>query len=98
MCEGQDGIQVHHVRKLADLNKPGRPERPPWVHLMPMRKRKPSWSASPAIRTSTRDGVQLPPGNHHWRAVCRETGPYRWGRGRRKRTRATGTSSAAYFT
>jgi len=40
MCEGRDGLQVHHVRKLADLNKPGRPERPPWVHLMAMRKRK----------------------------------------------------------
>ena len=40
MCEGREGLQVHHVRKLADLNKPGRPERPPWVHLMAMRKRK----------------------------------------------------------
>jgi hypothetical protein len=30
-------LQAHHVRKLADLNKP---ERPPWVHLMAMRKRK----------------------------------------------------------
>ncbi|WP_412075679.1 reverse transcriptase domain-containing protein [Streptomyces xanthophaeus] len=40
MCEGRDGLHVHHVRKLADLNKPGRPERPPWVHLMAMRKRK----------------------------------------------------------
>jgi len=40
MCEGHEGLQVHHVRKLADLNKPGRPERPPWVHLMAMRKRK----------------------------------------------------------
>jgi hypothetical protein len=34
MCEGREGLQVHHVRKLADLSKPGRPERPPWVHLM----------------------------------------------------------------
>ncbi|MFJ2583011.1 reverse transcriptase domain-containing protein [Kitasatospora aureofaciens] len=40
LCEGRDGLQVHHIRKLADLNKPGRPERPPWVHLMAMRKRK----------------------------------------------------------
>jgi group II intron reverse transcriptase/maturase len=40
MCEGQVGLQVHHVRKLADLNKPGRRERPAWVHLMAMRKRK----------------------------------------------------------
>ena len=40
LCEGWIGLQVHHIRKLADLNKPGRPERPPWVHLMAMRKRK----------------------------------------------------------
>jgi group II intron reverse transcriptase/maturase len=40
LCEGRNGLQVHHVRKLADLAKPGRPERPPWVHLMATRKRK----------------------------------------------------------
>lgn len=40
LCEGRIGPQVHHIRKLADLNKPGRPERPSWVHLMAMRKRK----------------------------------------------------------
>jgi hypothetical protein len=28
------------VRKLADLNKPGRPGRPAWIHLMAKRKRK----------------------------------------------------------
>jgi PHP family Zn ribbon phosphoesterase len=39
LCEGRTGLQ-DHIRKLADLNKPGRPERPPWVHLMAMRKRK----------------------------------------------------------
>ncbi|WP_432075094.1 hypothetical protein [Streptomyces wuyuanensis] len=40
MCEGRDGLQVHHVRKLADLDKPGRPERPQWVCVMAMRRRK----------------------------------------------------------
>jgi len=40
LCEGRTGLQVHHIRKLADLTKPGRTERPPWVHLMAMRKRK----------------------------------------------------------
>ena len=40
LCEERTGLQVHHIRKLADLNKPGRPERPSWVHLMAMRKRK----------------------------------------------------------
>ncbi|MGH3722425.1 MAG: N-6 DNA methylase, partial [Pseudonocardiaceae bacterium] len=41
---------------------------------------------------------QPPTGNDHWRAVCAERRPYRSGRGRRKRTRTTGTSPAAYFT
>ncbi|MGW3473415.1 HNH endonuclease [Saccharopolyspora sp. NPDC000995] len=40
LCEGTEGLQVHHIRKLADLNKPGRRERPPWMRLMAMRKRK----------------------------------------------------------
>jgi hypothetical protein len=40
LCEERTGLQVHHIRKLADLNKPGRPERPSWVRLMAMRKRK----------------------------------------------------------
>jgi hypothetical protein len=40
LCEGKIGLQVHHIRKLADLNKPGRPERPSWVYLMAKRKRK----------------------------------------------------------
>lgn len=40
LCETGIGLQVHHIRKLADLNKPGRPERPSWVHLMAKRKRK----------------------------------------------------------
>ncbi|MHB1473822.1 MAG: HNH endonuclease [Dermatophilaceae bacterium] len=40
LCGGWVGLQVHHVRKLADLDKPGRPDRPTWVRLMAMRKRK----------------------------------------------------------
>jgi hypothetical protein len=40
LCESRTGLHVHHVRKLADLNKPGRPERPMWIHLMARRKCK----------------------------------------------------------
>jgi group II intron reverse transcriptase/maturase len=40
ICEAGDGLQVHHLRKLADLNRPGRPDRPPWVVLMARRRRK----------------------------------------------------------
>jgi hypothetical protein len=31
LCEGRVGLQVHHVRKLADLDRPGRPDRPAWI-------------------------------------------------------------------
>jgi transposase InsO family protein len=40
----------------------------------------------------------LPPENGHWRARYGETRAAGSGRGRRKRTRITGTSPAAYFT
>jgi group II intron reverse transcriptase/maturase len=40
ICESVMDLEVHHVRKLADLNKPGRREKPAWMHLMAMRRRK----------------------------------------------------------
>src|SRR4051794_10228333 len=40
LCDARTNIEVHHVRKLADLNKPGRHERPTWMRLMAMRRRK----------------------------------------------------------
>jgi Fe-S-cluster-containing hydrogenase component 2 len=40
ICEGTVDLEVHHVRKLADLARPGRREKPPWMHLMAMRRRK----------------------------------------------------------
>jgi group II intron reverse transcriptase/maturase len=40
VCESQAGLQVHHIRKLADLNKPGRSEPSVWVRLMAQRHRK----------------------------------------------------------
>ncbi len=33
-------MEVHHVRKLADLTKPGRADKPWWVWLMAVRRRK----------------------------------------------------------
>ncbi|MEU2030737.1 hypothetical protein [Nocardia amamiensis] len=33
-------MEVHHIRKLADLSKPGRREKPSWIRLMAMRRRK----------------------------------------------------------
>ncbi|MFE3785991.1 reverse transcriptase domain-containing protein [Amycolatopsis sp. NPDC059090] len=40
ICETRTNLEVHHVRKLADLNRPGRREKPAWIHLMAMRRRK----------------------------------------------------------
>jgi group II intron reverse transcriptase/maturase len=39
MCGSQEQVQVHHIRKLADLEKGGR-QRPRWVKIMAARRRK----------------------------------------------------------
>ncbi|MEU9851193.1 reverse transcriptase domain-containing protein [Streptomyces sp. NPDC047985] len=40
MCGAAERVEVHHIRKLADLNKPGRPARPVWALIMASRRRK----------------------------------------------------------
>lgn len=40
LCESTDRLEVHHLRKLADLNRRDRPDKPAWVHLMAKRRRK----------------------------------------------------------
>lgn len=40
LCEAVGNCQVHHIRKLADLNRPGQSEKPPWVKRMAVRRRK----------------------------------------------------------
>jgi AI2M/AI1M-like HNH endonuclease/type II intron maturase len=41
LCETTEGpFQVHHVRKLADLDRPGQGKKPPWVKKMASRRRK----------------------------------------------------------
>jgi group II intron reverse transcriptase/maturase len=39
LCERPDDIQVHHVRALADLNRPGQPQ-PAWAQVMASSRRK----------------------------------------------------------
>jgi hypothetical protein len=39
ICASTDQVQVHHVRKLADLDKAGQPP-PTWVSIMAKRRRK----------------------------------------------------------
>jgi hypothetical protein len=40
ICGSRANIEVHHIRKLADLNRHDRPDKPAWVHLMAKRRRK----------------------------------------------------------
>jgi hypothetical protein len=39
LCGRADGIQVHHVRALADLTRPGQPQ-PDWAQAMAKSRRK----------------------------------------------------------
>ena len=39
MCGSRENVEVHHIRKLADLEKGGK-ERPRWVKIMAARRRK----------------------------------------------------------
>ena len=40
MCETPADVEVHHVRKLADLGDPGSPQQPEWAKLMLTKRRK----------------------------------------------------------
>ncbi len=40
ICDARMNLEVHHIRKLADLNRPGRREKPAWMHLLAKRRRK----------------------------------------------------------
>ena len=40
MCGSTENIEVHHIRTLADLRKPGRKEKPLWVQRMAAIRRK----------------------------------------------------------
>ncbi|HEY7493492.1 MAG TPA: reverse transcriptase domain-containing protein [Candidatus Tectomicrobia bacterium] len=40
LCGATEKIEVHHIRKLADLEHEGRSHRPRWVRIMAARRRK----------------------------------------------------------
>jgi hypothetical protein len=40
LCESTEDIRVHHIRKLADIQKRGKSEQLPWMKIMSMRRRK----------------------------------------------------------
>ncbi len=40
LCKSTRQVEVHHIRKLADLKKQGQAEKPLWVRVMAARRRK----------------------------------------------------------
>jgi hypothetical protein len=40
LCGAQGKVEVHHVRRLRDLQRRDRPEKPAWVQIMAARQRK----------------------------------------------------------
>jgi hypothetical protein len=53
ICGTPENLEVHHIRKLADLNKSGRRDKPAWMHLVAKRRRKTVVTCRRAARTST---------------------------------------------
>jgi group II intron reverse transcriptase/maturase len=39
-CGSTEKVEVHHIRKMADIQKPGRKSKPDWMKLMSARRRK----------------------------------------------------------
>jgi hypothetical protein len=91
ICTGTDGISVYHVRRLADLTRPGQPQ-PAWAAQMARRRRKPWWTAKPVMTPSTRATPYRSSRSSHRRPTCGESRMRRSGWGRRRRTRTAGTS------
>ena len=40
LCGSKEHVEVHHIRKLADVEKPGKKEKPKWMKHMAARRRK----------------------------------------------------------
>ena len=40
ICGQAEKVQVHQIRKLSDLAKPGQPDQPEWTRIMAKRRRK----------------------------------------------------------
>ena len=63
LCDTKGGpVQVHHVRKLADLDQPGRRPKTRWERIMSARKRKTLVVCKPchdAIHAGQYDGPEL---------------------------------------
>jgi len=60
LCGSTEGVEVHHIRHLKDLKRPGRAPKPAWVETMAARRRKTLMVCQPChdgvhANTPTRD-------------------------------------------
>ena len=68
-CGSEDGpFEVHHVRRLADLDRPGRKERPLWVKRMAARHRKTLVVCDRCHQDIHRDRSGWRERTRHWKA------------------------------
>jgi hypothetical protein len=66
LCGSPERVEIHHIRKLADLDKPGRKEKPEWIEQMAARRRK-TLIVCRSCHEAIHEGRSTPP--------CRKTGP-----------------------
>jgi hypothetical protein len=68
-CGSEDGpFEVHHVRRLADLDRPGRRERPLWIKRMASRRRKTLVVCDRCHQDIHRDRSGWRERTRHWKA------------------------------
>jgi group II intron reverse transcriptase/maturase len=68
-CGSEDGpFEVHHVRRLADLDRPGRRERPRWIKRMASRRRKTLVVCKRCHQDIHRDRSGWRERTRHWKA------------------------------
>jgi group II intron reverse transcriptase/maturase len=68
-CGSEDGpFEVHHVRRLADLDRPGRRERPRWIKRMASRRRKTLVVCARCHQDIHRDRSGWRERTRHWKA------------------------------
>jgi len=66
LCGQTDKVRVHQIRKLADLDTPGKPQ-PEWVQIMTRRRRK-TLVVCEACHASIHGRPTRQTRNSHWRA------------------------------
>lgn len=70
LCGATDHIEVHHIRKLKDLDRAGQPSTPRWAKVMATRRRKTlvvCQACHHHVQYGRYDGPALSP-KSHWRA------------------------------